>query len=304
MDIFYIYNQVASHLMEQKASIKVNVTPRILCSLIMTLLLTQFKVAQKQRYDLLYYEYDFYLLDIIPILENYVIGRQQPIVRSFYDVKEIPTSEVEQKFRNVLYAGNYEFVLPRTPPPRENIKPYIGDAARVNIFQRYSYEHRSHFLNTINQYQGIQKTNIDDDFLEKIRDELRKYKLITDRDYSRVEKKHIKFILRGFNAAKKYNDQINLIWSHITGKKLDDISYLTDKLLLDFEMFCQEFYRRYQNQGNFNYKNLLYQLLLRHGHPCNKNDFNFLKTTARRIYQDKICREIFAQLSWTYYPMF
>ena len=98
-------------------------------------------------------------------------------------------------------------MLPRGPLEQENIKPHIGDATRINIFQRYSYEHKSHFLNTINQYQGMQKAPPEPQLVETVRAELKKYKLVNETadgdNYSRVEKKHIKFILKGLNSVKK-----------------------------------------------------------------------------------------------------
>lgn len=183
-----------------------------------------------------------------------------------------------------------------------------NDAKRVNICSKYSYDKKSHFLNCINQYQGKHKSGIDQTTIERIEKELDKYNLIDhskknqQSKYRKVTKEHIFLFVKELKLTKCYGD-INLIHHLITGHPLNDISHLTDKLLQDFDQFVQMHHKLFPNESerkNFNYQQLLYQLLLRHKYTCNPAEFNFLKTVDRRSFHDEICRTIFENLGWNY----
>jgi hypothetical protein len=187
-----------------------------------------------------------------------------------------------------------------------------NDAKRVNICSKYSYDKKSHFLNCINQYQGKHKSGIDEDTLAQIEKEIEKYNLIdqTKRNrkakYRNVTKEHIFLFVKELKLTKCYGD-INLIHHLITGHPLNDISHLTEKLLQDFDQFVQMHHKLFPNEierKNFNYQQLLYQLLVRHKYPCNPAEFNFLKTIDRKYYHDEICQTIFENLGWNYSSLF
>lgn len=187
-----------------------------------------------------------------------------------------------------------------------------NDAKRVNICSKYSYDKKSHFLNCINQYQGKHKSGIEQETLEQIEKEIEKYNLVdnTKRNrkakYRNVTKEHIFLFVKELKLTKCYGD-INLIHHLVTGHPLNDISQLTDKLLQDFDQFVQMHHKLFPNEverKNFNYQQLLYQLLLRHKYPCNPTEFNFLKTIDRKYYHDEICQTIFENLGWNYSSLF
>ena len=54
----------------------------------------------------------------------------------------------------------------------------------------------------------------------------------------------------------------------------------------------------------FNNQYVLYQLLTKHGHPCDISEFNILKTVERKTYHDEICRELFRELGWNFVSVF
>lgn len=187
-----------------------------------------------------------------------------------------------------------------------------NDSKRVNICSKYSYDKKSHFLNCINQYQGKHKSGIDQTTIDLIEKELDKYNLVDHSKktkkakYRNVTKEHIFLFVKELKLTKCYGD-VNLIHHLITGYPLNDISHLTDKLLHDFDHFVQMHYKLFPNETerkNFNYQQLLYQLLLRHKYPCNPAEFNFLKTIDRKYYHDEICRKIFENLGWNYSSLF
>lgn len=207
-----------------------------------------------------------------------------------------------------LDCGNQENTLNLANSIRLN----HNDSKRVNICSKYSYDKKSHFLNCINQYQGKHKSGIEPEILQLIEKELERYNLIDHSKrnrrskYQNVTKEHIFLFVKELKLTKCYGD-INLIHHLITGRPLNDISHLTEKLLQDFDQFVQQHHKQFPNEferKNFNYQHLLYQLLMRHKYPCNPTEFNFLKTIDRKYYHDEICRTIFENLGWNYSSLF
>ena len=184
----------------------------------------------------------------------------------------------------------------------------------INYTQKYSYDNnkRSHFLNCINHFQGLQKYDIPKELLDKLEQKMDEYKLIDHSKPTRVEqfrlidKQHIKLFLEELGLSKLHYDNINLIYHTITDKPLSNVSQLTNKLLKDFDIFNDCYNRKYPNieRKNFNYQLLLYQLLCKHNYKCNRKDFNFLKTTERKSFHEDIYQSIFNELDWNYTSIF
>ena len=106
----------------------------------------------------------------------------------------------------------------------------------------------------------------------------------------------------------KHYENVVLIHYTLTGLKPDDISHLEDKLLADFDLLIETYDKKFKNKVdrvNFiSTQYVLYQLLLRHKHPCRKEDFVILKTVDRKSFHDNICKEIFSSLNWNHVPIF
>jgi hypothetical protein len=106
----------------------------------------------------------------------------------------------------------------------------------------------------------------------------------------------------------KHYENVNLIHYNITGKKPDDISYLEDKLLADFDLLVETYDKHFKNKVervNFiSTQYVLYQLLQKHKHYCKKEDFIILKTMDRQSFHDTITRELFSILGWTFVPLY
>jgi hypothetical protein len=115
--------------------------------------------------------------------------------------------------------------------------------------------------------------------------------------------------MKEIKCAKHYED-INLIYHTITGKPLDNISHLEEKLMEDFDILSELYDNVYiktdiiQRKNFINNQYVLYQLLSRHKYPCNKADFNFMKTNERKYFHDTICSELFRQLGWNFTNIF
>jgi hypothetical protein len=191
------------------------------------------------------------------------------------------------------------------------------DVNRVNISSKYTYERRVHFRDCINQYQAKQNSTVTPKVLRDIEEQLRNHGLENssgrnaEERWSKVTKDHILLFLKETGHTKHYED-VFLIFNKITSKKIDDISYLEPKLLDDFDKlsalydkkFKQDKDKKVVRKSFINTQYVLYQLLRRHRHPCRKEDFNILKTLDRKSWHDEICKELFEELGWNFFPSF
>ena len=189
------------------------------------------------------------------------------------------------------------------------------DSERINIIPKYTYNRKTHFKDCINQFQGKQQVNIK----QQVYDDLIKqfelnHLLVTnattpEERFSLITKKHIHLFLKETKHSKHYED-INLIYHNITGKKTNDISHIERKLIQDFDLLTQTYDKIFKNNKTVERKSfinsqyVLYQLLIRHKYPCNKDDFNILKTTDRQNFHDDVCKELFKHLGWNFKCLF
>ena len=191
-----------------------------------------------------------------------------------------------------------------------NISSY-KDIDRVNISSKYIYDRRTHFRDCINQYQGKQNSTIKPEVYEELEKQFELHHLLVgDKNtpknikFKNILKEHISIFLKELDYSKHY-ENINLIHYNMTDKKPDDISYLEDKLLEDFDILTEYYDKKFKSIERKNFINtqyVLYQLLLRHKHPCNKEDFTILKTLDRKTFHDEIMSSIFTDLGWNFVP--
>ena len=192
----------------------------------------------------------------------------------------------------------------------KNISSY-KDIDRVNISSKYIYDRRIHFRDCINQYQGKQNSTIPQKVYDDLEEQFELHHLLVgDKNtpknirFQNILKEHIHIFLKELNYSKHY-ENVNLIHYNITGKKPDDISHLEDKLLEDFDILTELYDKNYKHIDRKNFINtqfVMYQLLLKFKHPCNKEDFTILKTLDRKTFHDEIMSNIFLQLGWNFVP--
>ena len=125
--------------------------------------------------------------------------------------------------------------------------------------------------------------------------------------FEKVEKEHITIFLKDSKFVKHYEDAV-LIFHTLTGKPVPDLSYLEEELMNDFDILVEQYDKKFkENSDRKNFINtqyVLFQLLRRHKYPCQKEEFNILKTIDRKYYHDEICSELFADLGWNFQPIF
>lgn len=188
----------------------------------------------------------------------------------------------------------------------KNVSSY-KDIDRINISSKYMYDRKIHFRDCINQYQGKQNSTIE----QKVYDDLEKqfelhHLLVGDENVPKkqrlknITKEHLSIFLKELDYTKHY-ENINLIHYNLTGIKPDDIGYIEDKLLEDFDTLTDLYDKVFKNINRKNFINtqyILYQLLMRHKHPCKEEDFTILKTIDRKVFHDDIFRILAEQLGW------
>lgn len=188
------------------------------------------------------------------------------------------------------------------------------DVDRVNISTKYTYDRKVHFRDCINQYQGKQNCTIENKVYTKLEDILERHHLLQGKPgdpreyrFAKITRQNILMFLKELGYSKHYENVI-LIHSNLTGKKPDDISHLEDRLLNDFDLLIETYDKHFKhkvNRVNFiSTQYVLYQLLRKYGHPCNKEDFVILKTTDRKAFHDKICKELFNLNNWSFIPLY
>lgn len=249
-------------------------------------------------------------------LEHF-IETTSPTSRKFNKSKSCKNSSCNSK--EFIHNTDYEVEICTvcgTQREVSNNQINYKDNTRVNTANKYNYERSIHFKDTINQLQGKQNSTIPLHVYQDLEKQLDIYNLLVgDKNtpkhirYQKVTKQHIMFFLKETKHSKHYEDCF-LIYHNMTGKKLDDISHLENKLLEDFNQVSMMYDKLYKFTGKVDRKSfinshyVLYQLLIRHKYPCDKRDFNMLKTLELKNFHDTVLANIFSHLEWSYTSSF
>jgi ribosomal protein S24E len=187
------------------------------------------------------------------------------------------------------------------------------DIDRVNISSKYTYDRKVHFRDCINQYQGKQNSTIQQKIYDDLEIQFERHHLLKggkdtckEIKFKDVTKNHVLIFLKELGYSKHY-ENVHLIHYNFTGIKPDDISYLEEQLLDDFDVLTDLYDKRFKhiNRKNFiNTQYVLFQLLRRHRHPCKKEEFIILKTIDRKFFHDEICKDLFEELGWNHSPFY
>lgn len=240
----------------------------------------------------------YYKIDIKPVLRKFKITCDICLNKKDFIIEENAYICVE--------CGSQQDILQHTISYK--------DSDRINICTKYTYDRKVHFRDCINQYQGKQNCCIEQKVYDQLEDIFNKHHLLvgqkdTPRDikFNKITKEHVLMFLKELGLSKHY-ENVTLIHYNMTGKKPDDISYLEDKLLNDFDILIETYDKHFKNKVervNFiSTQYVLYQLLQRHKHNCKKEDFVILKTMDRKSFHDNICRELFVMLGWNFSPIY
>lgn len=172
-----------------------------------------------------------------------------------------------------------------------------GENNRINISQRYVYDKRSHFGDSIKKFQAKQNTTISEEVYRDLWNKLRSH----DIPIERFTKDHLYEFLKLTKHTDHYED-ITLIYYEMTGKPAPDISHLEQQLFALFDEI-DPIYERVKPPKRVNFLNgqfVLFKLLQKLRYPCKEDDFYILKTRDKMLEHDQIWKKICAELSWTF----
>lgn len=188
------------------------------------------------------------------------------------------------------------------------------DFNRATVTGKFIYNRVLHFQDSIKQYQGKQNCKIPPIVYTHLDAQFSSYRLLNDSDdrrikYSKITKHHVNMFLKAY--PKQY-ENINVIYTTLTGKSGEDISHLEGKLIEDFKELVNLYDRMHGkdkveelDRKNFlNVQYILFQLLKRYDYPCNAEDFSMLKTAERKLFHDQVCSKLFATLGWNFTKTF
>jgi hypothetical protein len=189
------------------------------------------------------------------------------------------------------------------------------DTTRINVNKAFTYKKRCHFRDTINQFQGKQNKYIPEKVYEDLYKIIEKEGLIDKKKddkqdkFRKLKKSHIREFLKASNHSIHFED-LQLIYSKITGKDCPCISNNEKQLYEDFDLLTEAFMKIVNLPGskikrdNFlNSHYVLRQLLLKQGVKVPPEDLNYLKTSTRLREHDDIYQQCCNILNWNFIPM-
>lgn len=200
------------------------------------------------------------------------------------------------------------------------------DIERVNIGSKYIYDRKTHFRECIKRFQGKQNVNIPPQIWESLYDKLLRYQLVPENykelekkeAFAKVTKEHIHMFLKELGCSKYYED-IVYIYHKITGHEIPDITHLENNLMADFDLLLETYdavpltqilvlppwsFAKTERKNFINNQYVLYQLLRKYKYPCRKEDFQFLKTSDRKLFHDIVCQQLFEKLGWNFHALY
>lgn len=225
------------------------------------------------------------------------------IAKDYISVKplegQVKSMKCEQCFIELQKVEDFLYVCPvcgYSIKHFASIASY-GENNRINISQRYVYDKRSHFGDSIKKYQGKQNTTIGPQVYTDLWNKLRSH----DIPIERFTKDHLYEFLKLTKHTDHYED-ITLIYYEMTGISPPDISHLEQQLFSFFDQI-EPIYERVKSPDRTNFLNgqfVLFKLLQKLRYPCKEEDFYILKTRDKMLEHDQIWKKICCELSWTF----
>lgn len=291
--------------------------------------------------------YNFYLMESLPYIEQYKNILKTPIKVSFMGkstennkekksiiekyleiAKKYVNIDIEQKNKvlrvnctNCPNKKDFDIIDNNTYVCKDcyakqrivRHNSSYNDIDRVNISSKYMYDPKIHFRDCMKQYQGKQNCTIPQKVYKDLEEQFERHHLLKGDEntakckrFEKITKNHIMIFLKELGYPKQY-ENIHLIHYNFTDIKPEDISYLEDQLLDDFDRLIslyQDKYKNIQRKNFINTQYVLYQLLRHHKHPCKNEDFAILKTIDRQFFHDDVCKNLFEDLGWNHFPYY
>ncbi len=163
----------------------------------------------------------------------------------------------------------------------------------------YAYKRINHFREIIAQFQAKETTQISDEIIEKIRQQIQKERISIEN----LTNKHAKDILKRLNL-NKYYEHIPFIKDKL-GIKPPVMSPELESTLCNLFIEIQQPYAKFCPEGRVNFLNYYYTIY-KLCELLNERDFlpffPMLKDRDKRIEQDEIWKKICQELNWEFIP--
>jgi stress-induced morphogen len=241
--------------------------------------------------------------DLANTKKNTLINNYLNIAKKYIHIEIIPLSTNNNKCAEcdvyMQYEDDHLLICPMcgfTYKQLATVSNYTENN-RINVTQRYVYEKRAHFVDSVKKFQGKQNTTIHDNVYKALRKKIENHGL----ELSQVTKEHIYEFLSLTSNAGHYED-ITLIYYAITGVPPPNISHLEEELYSLFEQI-EAIYNRIKPPDRRNFLNgqyVLFKLLEKLNYKCRQEDFYILKTRDKMLEHDQVWKRICDELSWTY----
>lgn len=290
--------------------------------------------------------FPFLFVSVEPILNEYTQELKQPVVSQFVKGKQPRESEVCKAYYeeycgkciDILGEERFYSIVKRQPKLniqsisslcinasmvnstssqeidefKEDYKVQYDDIGRVNLNQKYKYERKCHFRDTLQQFQALQNKQIGEKVYEDIEEMANKFSLLDTqyadkRKFKRITQDHIRAFLNELGYTDYYEDT-QLIYTTLTGKTAPNISKYEKELYQDFDQLVNAYLQLPEkvrkNRKNFlNNKYVLSQLLSRRGIKVPEADLNCLRTPSRLKEHDEIYSMCCDILEWKFSPL-
>jgi len=244
------------------------------------------KVIEHQNESL----YQKYLANIDEtFLDMNSFMRSTDICQSCYKGELIPMDDEGILICN-LCSKNVKYLI-------ENEKPSYKEPPKEVCF--YAYKKINHFKEILSQFQGKETTQISDEVIESLKQQIKKERI----DIHKLNYYKTKELLKklGYN---KYYEHINFIKDKL-GIKPPMISQELEETLCNFFMEIQYPYAKHcpDYRVNFlHYYYVLYKLFELLGEEHYLDEIPMLKDREKLIEQDNIWKKICEELDWEFIP--
>ena len=179
----------------------------------------------------------------------------------------------------------------------EHDKPSYRDPPQEVSF--YAYKRINHFREILAQFQAKETTDIPNEIIENIKNQIKKERIGLDELTNTKSKDILKKL--GYN---KYYEHIPFIKDKL-GIKPPVMSQELECKLCNLFMEIEKQYSKYCPNNRVNFLNYYY-VLFKLCELLNKKEFlpyfPMLKDQTKRIEQDVIWKKICKELNWTFYP--
>lgn len=183
--------------------------------------------------------------------------------------------------------------------------PSVDDVRYKSEFMHYSnipcvYKRMNHFSEKLSQIQGKERTQIDNDIYNAIREEIQKMNM----PLTSITPRIVKIILKKLNKAKYY-EHCNMITKNLNGYNLPHFTQVQEEKLKEMFNMIQKPFERHSPPGRKNFLNYAY--IFRKFLELLSYDeflpfFSELKSREKLYQQDEHWKKICSDLNWEFIP--